>query len=266
MMDPGPKPDEALRRTAGGPVEQLAGRALALLAKRRTVPRTKLSETFVTRFQEAVLAHDPGRRSRLIAVMREAHIADDAIVDHYVPEVARRIGVDWVENRLSFAEVTVASARLQAVVRELLTALDPGGPDDPAIAVFVPPGDTHTLGATVVASQLRRRGASVRLMLDPDDALPDGPYDAVFVSVAASVALANLPDFVKKLRAAYGGTPIVVGGAVLDRTADTKGRTGADFETSDCAEALALCGLRTSRAARTPSGAVPTGMPGGDGR
>ena len=231
---------------SGGPVEMLAGRALMLLARRRTAPRPRLSETFVTRLRETALDPDPGRRGRLVDVMREAHIADDTIVDHYIPEVARRLGVDWVENRLSFAEVTVGSARLQSIVRDLLADPAPDFGGGPSVAVLVAPDETHTLGAAVIASQLRRQGAAVTLTLDGADPVADGSYDAVFVSVATSAALVTLPDFVKKLRVIYGGAPIVVGGAAIGRKGNAKDASGADHVATDISEAIRLCGLRTS--------------------
>ena len=244
MTDSTPRPRDDAAQAAGRRVEMLASRALSMLARRKSRPRLKLSETFVTRLHGLSIDPNMGRSSRLLDVMREAQIGDDAIVDEYVPEVARRLGVDWVENRLSFAEVTMGAARLQAIVRDLHPAGDSGAGERVAIAVYAAPGENHTLGATVAAHQLRRLGVSVRLTLDGEDPMQPGNFDAVFVSVATTAALVQLAPFVENLRQTFGA-PVVVGGPAVERAGDAKGVTRADHATTDCKEALRLCGLET---------------------
>ena len=234
------------------PVESLANRALSVLAARRGGRLSKPSETFLLRLRDAVLDEDHDRRLRILDLMRETQISDDAIHDHYIPEVARRIGADWVADRLSFAEVTIGAARLQSLLREL-SPEDPGADSDaPGIAVMTPPGEDHTLGASVLAGQLRRAGADVRVLAGETSAqllagLGGGRFDAVFISVATGQALANLHKFVNAVRSVAGpDTSIVIGGPAVEREQNARKRTGADFASSDATDALKLCGLRAS--------------------
>jgi MerR family transcriptional regulator, light-induced transcriptional regulator len=87
--------------------------------------------------------------------MGAAGIRREDIADFYVPEVARRLGAAWCEDRTSFADVTVGTARLQGLLREI-------GPDwfsdarlgdrpPVCVLVVVSRDEFHTLGAMVLA-------------------------------------------------------------------------------------------------------------------
>ena len=83
-------------------------------------------------------------------------------------------------------------------------------------------------------------------------ALTDGQFDAVLVSASHSETLVELEKFVKTLKRELGpGTPIIVGGPILDSCEDVATATGAQFATSDVIEALRVCQLKTSRTARS---------------
>lgn len=165
---------------------------------------------------EALLDPDAERAARVVrrAATRDA----DRFVDEVLPEAARRLGLMWLEDRVGFAEVTVASARLQAVLREV----DPGPEalDGPLVAIVVPQGETHTLGPAVAAWRLRRAGASVMMLLACEErealaALGGGDLSAVCLSSAAGGDGSDLAPLVSRLRAA-SGAPVLLGGAILD--------------------------------------------------
>jgi methylmalonyl-CoA mutase cobalamin-binding subunit len=163
---------------------------------------------------EALLDPDPDRSARTL--LRIARRDVDRFVDRILPEAAVLLGRLWLEDRAGFAEVTMATSRLQSVLREV----DPGmeAPDAPLVAVVVPRGETHTLGAAVAAWRLRRAGASVMLLVGrPEEevlaALGGGDLAAVCLSASGGEG-ATLAPLVKRLRAA-SGAPVVLGGSIL---------------------------------------------------
>lgn len=236
-------------------VETLASRALKVLASKRVSAASLLSERFLDELEIAVRAIEPGRRKLVLKDMLEARIRREDIADFYIPEVARRMGVSWCEDDMGFAEVTIGVARLQGMLREIGPAwfddsrLDP---DAPGVMVAVIADEFHTLGAMVLACQLRRMGISVKMVMGQSEAeilrvVAAGQFDAILLSAAHGERLASLRKLVEKIRAAAARpTPIVIGGSVVTRETDVKTQTGADHATTDPREALRLCGLKIS--------------------
>lgn len=218
-------------------------------------------EMLVRRLADAVRRADTGAQRAALAAMQASGAGSEAISEHYIPEAARLLGEEWCSDSLSFADVTIGTARLQAILRDLEAKTARGGITDgtaPTVLVVVPPDEYHTLGAMVVTGQLRRMGSSVRLCAGQElgvllEFVASGGFDMILVSWANSERLDALQRLVARMRkAAPAPTPIVVGGAILSSLEDTAGLTGADFATSDVAEALDLCGLsdRVTRAGR----------------
>ena len=165
-MTDGPYPRSGFARSDSS-VESLASQALDLLAKRRLVKSVSMSELQVKALSDSVLRQSSEERSQVVSEMRAAGISLEDIVDHYVPEVARRLGRLWCEDGLGFADVTIGSARLQGLLRDLSVQLHypQDRRNESGVAVVVLAEEYHTLGAMVMTTQLRRLGISVRLML-----------------------------------------------------------------------------------------------------
>ena len=242
------------RSEAAGPLESLASEALRVLAEQRAAGPAVMSGDVVTFLRSSVLKMDV-RSSDMISGLREREVSDEDIIDIYIPEVARRLGEDWIADRLGFADVTIGSSRLQSMLRELVLTqkADDYTTRSAGVAIMVLASEFHTLGAMVLATQLRRMGVSARLFLGVSvdhgaEELRTERFDAVFVSGSSFKLLAELKTFIKKLRLETGGkVPIVVGGPIVDLNDNVKTVVGADFATTDPVEALRLCQLKTSR-------------------
>jgi methanogenic corrinoid protein MtbC1 len=194
------------------------------------------------------------RCDAVLGFMGRAQVGIDDIVGLYVPEVARRLGQDWHDNRRSFADVTIGTARLQGLLRELAGRADEGAWRDldcPAVALLVLENEFHTLGAVVLSQQLRRLGVSVQLMLGQSEAemiqcIAQDRFDAILLSVSRRECLASLKKLVEKLRgAAPHPTPVVVGGAAIGEEGEIRKLTGADHVAADASDALIKCGLKS---------------------
>jgi methanogenic corrinoid protein MtbC1 len=240
---------------AGATVETLASRALGVLASKRTSAASLLSERFLDELSDAVRSADGERRRAVVQDMLDARIRAEDITDFYIPEVARRLGAAWCEDGLSFADVTIGTARLQGLLKEIGSEWSDEArfdPDAPGLLVVVLADEFHTLGAMVLCGQLTRLGASVKLAMGQSEhellrIVAGGHFDAILVSAAQGERLAPLRKLVEKIRAAsVRPTPVVIGGSVVTRVTDIKIKTGADHATTDPREALRACGLRIS--------------------
>jgi MerR family transcriptional regulator, light-induced transcriptional regulator len=240
---------------AGAPLESLASRALDLIASKRVSSASLLSERLIEDLEGAVCSSDPGRRWTVVGDMLDSGIRREDIADFYVPEVARRLGAAWCEDTASFADVTIGSARLQGLLREIGADWFSDARLDacaPCLLVVVLADEYHTLGAMVLGAQLGRLGVSVKLVMGRNDAdllevVATGQFDAIFISVSQEAQISALGRLVKKIRtASLRATPIVIGGSVVTRVTDVKTKTGADHATTDTREALRACGLTIS--------------------
>jgi MerR family transcriptional regulator, light-induced transcriptional regulator len=239
----------------GATVETLASRALGVLASKRITAASLLSERFLDDLGCAVRSLDGGQREAVVRDMLDARIRREDIADFYIPEVARRLGADWCEDGLSFADVTIGVARLQSLLREVGAGWfsDPGlDPEAPGLLVVVLADEFHTLGAMVLCGQLARLGVSVKLAVGQAESdvlriVASGQFDAIFISASQDERVASLRKLVEKIRAASRRpTPVVIGGSVVTRVTDIKSKTGADHATTDPREALRACGLKAS--------------------
>lgn len=211
-----------------------------------------LNPTLLKHLLDETLVHDRLQHRSSPDVAQELGVTEIMLADQYIPVVARILGDLWVSDHIGFADVTIGSARLQAMLRELgpdWAADTIAAADAPSVLLLTPPNASHTLGAVVLAGQLRRRGYSVRITFDADRSrtaqiMDRIPFDAVFISAAHSESLekiSRMVEFIKTLTPKQ--LPVVLGGTVLEVSADIASITGVDLATSDLDEAERFCGL-----------------------
>lgn len=246
-------PGRAGARTAEDEtVVDFASWVVALLAARKSVAETVMRPELLTGLIAAAICDDIERLDVFLRDLVRQKVSAAAMADLYIPAAARELGVQWHDDKITFAEVSLATARLQSMLRAIGSAwvADVAQPrQSGTILLAVPPKEQHTLGAMVLLGQLRRLGISVRLMIGPDrhelkKAMETLRFDGVLVSACSAVRLAELKVFVETIRnAGPAGLPVVVGGGLLQLVDDAKARTGADAIAHDLAGALDACGL-----------------------
>ena len=212
-------------------------------------------EQYVTRMQAAVLTPDKSALDDIVADMRQSKIAACDIADLYIPTVARRLGECWVQDTLNFSAVSIGSARLQSLLWQLEAIWSVGNTEvctpHTDILLVIPDGCQHTLGASVLAGQLRRLGFCVQLEANVNrpvliHLLQAKAFAAVMISASSRESVETLKNLVRTARRENATIPILIGGNVLDRPEDIALATGADLATSDIQTALAYCGLDDS--------------------
>lgn len=221
-----------------------------MIASRAKNP-TRSKDDRVEELSRAVIHPEDTHRHAVVAQMLASGISSLDVVDVYVPLVARKLGEAWVDDSLSFSQVTVGAARLQELVRSL--GRDPGTsvtvPLGHRVLMVIPADEDHTLGAFVAANQFRRYGLWVHLAIGqtPDEVaetVSSQNFEMIGISGAGLKAL----DSVRKLVTAVKlncprSAPVVVGGNVCNVGQDVLDFTGADFVTTSPRQAMGFCGL-----------------------
>lgn len=237
-------------------VSALASAVLSVLSEKSDDTGQSIRSSIVQRLVQATLQDSAFNADLLVKDLGDERVAPDQIVDIYIPEAARDLGLMWVEDEIGFAKVTIATARLQG----LLTLLAPPWSAKPTednrdlnTLLVLQSNDSHTLGPHVATAQLRRMGASVRVLFGPDGdtvlrILAEEPYDLLMFSCSRTDGLASIAQMVKRLRAGSSATPpIALGGLVLNLTDRVKEKSGVDLVTSDIRVALKLCDKKKNK-------------------
>lgn len=147
----------------------------------------------------------------------------DAIVDYCIAKIARNYGQEWTNDSLSFASVSVGCAHLQLVLKHIihergLNVLDGNGK---CVLLTALSPEQHTLGALVLADQLRRLDFSVKMCLgasteDVTKSVFENKYHAVLFSASTLEAAEISAQCVNQIRQNYAYQPLVfLGGSVL---------------------------------------------------
>jgi methylmalonyl-CoA mutase cobalamin-binding subunit len=244
--------DDSTRLPDGSdPIAIFAARVLDVLVDRSRRTSSTLRPDLVLALAEGMVTPDSDRIEETLAAFRRACISPAAMADVYIPAAAQHLGAHWAVDRLCFAEVSIGTARLQALVRAIGTRWggDPAHlPGRRSVLMIVPEAEQHTLGAVVATGQMRRRGLSVCLRLGPDrsetvELLRSRVFDVAMLSIGHGERLDVSRKLVDTLRT-FGprGMPILAGGAAAAGRPDLADRTGVDYVTQDLGEALALCG------------------------
>jgi MerR family transcriptional regulator, light-induced transcriptional regulator len=213
-------------------------------------PRPELLEQLIT----VAMTGDADVLAILSSEFRRLRIPADVAVDTYIPAAVAQIGDAWHNDEIDILDATLATCRLQNLVREFGRAwnADSAGTNAKrAVLMVVPEGEQHTLGTMIATTQLRRQGVSVSVQLAPSRALltetmQNRRYDGVFLSVAnlhSLEAAANIVKTVKLKR--RSSMPIVVGGAIVAHDKVAHSTIGADMTTRNVREALEFLGHRT---------------------
>ncbi len=241
----------------GAGVSFLAKAVVARLVAREVRVDRGLVDSVLAMLTEAMINPDPAAFDALQPLLKKARVTAVDLADLYFPEIARRLGCDWAEDRRSFVDVSIGVARMQSVLRDIgagWASEDGERPRLGTVLVILPEGEQHSFGAMVLTGQLRRRGVSVCLQLGPSNAdlratLRERSFDGALVSVGSLAKLDACCSVVKTLKSRTGGAlRVAMGGAVLDEGPDVRAATGADVVTNDLTVALAALGLAAAGA------------------
>lgn len=205
----------------------------------------------VRKLSDAALDPDTDACRRAADGLMRSGVAAVTVAEDHIPAAARWIGEQWMQDEVSFADVTISVSRLQTLLRCLDEGPRPGRSGvsrQPGVLLLVSHDNDHTLGAMVLLGQLRRQDCSVRLLLGarPDtlsEKIAGMHFDAVMISAAQGNRMETLRRLVLAVRRAGEDGPIVIGGSIVGSEPELCRRTGADHAEKDLQRALKLCRL-----------------------
>lgn len=238
-------------------VSEFASVVVSLLAERSVLrarahtspPRDTITASFVA----AALSGTARSFESLLAHFRKNRISYAMVADVYIPEAARQMGESWLNDDLSWVDVSMGTARLQSLLREIGAAWNADQADIlglGAVLLLVPPGEQHTLGPMVAMGQLRRMGVSVCLRFAPSqreltELLKEKRFDGVLVSVATEGRIQPAAALVRYIRTIGKNLPpIVVGGPIVMEKPQLIACIEADFTCIDIDTAMEAIGLK----------------------
>lgn len=161
------------------------------------------------------------------------------IIDYCIPDAAAKLGDDWVNDRLSFAKVTVCSARLYGLCKLVGREWDGARAHPVALNILLATvqREDHIVGVAVLTEKLRRRGHSVKVLQNTTASeiakvLREDQFDGLFISASSLTTLEYAKEAIRTLRKRNIATPLILGGAVLGIEGKLED-IGADLVTND---------------------------------
>ncbi len=199
-----------------------------MLSQRQAMTAAGTRQFVIDHMVRAVCSRAGFDAAAMLDELRGHRLSVDAVIDIYIPSVARLLGDMWKEDDIDFATVTVGSLRLQSLLSiASVESLDFIRPVDDALAmlVVVPLGEDHSLGAFVLAAQLRRLGTRVDLSFceTPSDLVSrfvcDRP-DMVLFTAAGRATLESISGTVRRFGKVTSDMPPIVVGGFLGESED----------------------------------------------
>ena len=197
----------------------------------------------------ALITRDgPQKTEQYITELLNLGMGIDLIVLELIPRIARKLGNQWASDSLSFAEVTIATGRLQKLIYSLdhlyqETRTSPTTTH--SILVTAAPGSHHTLGPLILSNYFTWAGWSVLSESAPSErfietTVTSKSLTAIAVSIADYDQLDRLPKLIQSIRSKSLNPAIIVltGGSLYNADAMSFGHIKADIKSSTPEEAL----------------------------
>ena len=198
------------------------------------------------------------------SLVSEGCSIESLYVDLLAP-TARHLGQMWVDDRCHFADVTIATGRLQQLLRRLSPLFSQSRmapPDGRRVLLLPAPGEQHTLGLAMVADYFSRAGwlvssggtlvdgeshpmypsesrskveAEQRFVRETLRCVRRDWFDVIGISLGSVRAVDTLRNFIAELRQASRnrGLGILVGGPLFALHPHIVQEVGADATAAD---------------------------------
>ena len=224
-------------------------RRVAAQAREMKSATTRVTPERIDELARALLGPDDALAASLVRDMRLMGVSADHLYHGLVAGAVKVIGTAWSRDEIVLPEVVRASGRVWRILRDLrevfvrVTEQVPG-----QRAVFaLCPDECHTIGMTMTADDLRRRGWDIELLIGYDhEALVERLESLAPTTVALAATMSDLTlplaRTVVALRAHLPGIWVMIGGGITQNVPDILAATGADAvaNTADEAEELML--------------------------
>jgi methanogenic corrinoid protein MtbC1 len=216
--------NELHQRLPEGAVIDLAREVLKRLAA-KNAGKTVDPAVFST-LGNALIAPDATTAARMIDDLYKSGIAIKAIYLDYLAPTTALLGEWWETDQITFADVTVGTGRIYAIMRSINRRSRPEVLPERKSAFFATvPDDDHVLGMKMAVDLARKAGWEIEARLDSDhdrlveDIAKSGEL-LIGLSAGGIHALPNLARLVLALRISAPVSKILVSGHIVDLAQD----------------------------------------------
>lgn len=221
-----------------------------------------ISATQSLSLAKACLNNDAKACSSIALAWHHLGISIDRIFSEGVTAAAAHLGEWWIEDRISFVEVTLAAERLQDLVLNGQSLLDSAIPETNQASNHVallgkPVPCQHTLGLLVVGEVFRRQGwhvlKSERSCEDLLDTLRHRSVDLLGLSVAHSDQVEQTQRLIQQCKAQSQNPNLIVmvGGPQAFVRPHLAQELGAHFSATDAREGEVFAKAQVAEARRS---------------
>jgi methanogenic corrinoid protein MtbC1 len=210
------------------------------------VPRLgqELDQSEIRRFVTVLRGFDETALDAYVSSMLRKGVSADRFLVELAAPAAREIGEEWADDRCDFVDVTLATGRLQRIVRSLggqIPSEEPmaeGG--RPVLLLASPSGQSHTLGMLMVAEFFQAAswsvcfGAPFELTPTPD-IVASRFVHVVGLSLSLTDGTGQVKEEIRRIRrrSRNPAVGVIVGGPALLVQPDLVDAVGADAASVD---------------------------------
>lgn len=248
------------RRQAAA-IRQIEGRSLA---------RRPGDVRLVAVLCQSLLNGDETGAQAMLSQQLSAGRSTEALHDCLLGPACEELGRLWDTDDVGFFRMTVGIGTVYALLRWLRDRPEiatPHGQCALGICLASVPGETHTIGLTMVADRLRRHGWTIELQVGKAhqqllSAISAGGYAVVALSAATAQQLPSLARIVSDISALPTPPRVILCGRILDRVTGIAGRLGTGSVPGSGAAAISDMNQQLHAAAEAARIPHATPMPG----
>lgn len=199
-----------------------------------------LNEEQISKITELLLDTEEGAFELAITVLKTHGTSINYIVLELIPEIARKLGEQWAEDTLSFAEVSIGVGKLERAIYKLdylfqATQLDKR--QNKSILISPYPDSQHSLGTLILSNFFTYSGWQVyRPANNGLNAIIhqiESKYHHVLgISISTYEQLKDLPNLIKLLKNKSNNPQIIVliGGPLYNKSPEEFNHIQADVK------------------------------------
>lgn len=185
---------------------------------------------------EALLGSDNDAAHRLVMAARSDGMPIETLHLGYIAEAARMLGTRWENDEASVSQVIIGAGRIYGILRtlrELFVSVRLQRANRYRAAFASTPGEIHTLGVTMAADHLRRKGWQIDMKAGlTHDALvreiSRDDYPIIGLSASTPMMIFPLARLIVALRVTNPAAWIMVGGLIVHEEPHIQSLVDAD--------------------------------------
>lgn len=240
-------PSDPSSSPASAIVQSFAAEVILRVAAQARRDRMEASAPKITALTDALLGGDEDAAFAVVRKARMGGMPADTLYYGLLAGAVQQIGTAWTEKGIDMPDMLRASQRVWRIMndlRDVFVRISDRKPGQQA--VFAPcPQETHMIGLTMTADDLRRRGWDIEICSadDHDSLIAEIERRApitVALGATSSDMVLPLTRLIVALRAHIPGVWVMIGGAITTQEPDLLSLTGADAVTNSAEEAERL--------------------------